>query len=351
VGKLVLDGISKSFGKVEVLKTVDLEVADGEFVVIVGPSGCGKSTLLRIIAGLEDQTTGRIEIGGHDVSVQPPAKRGIAMVFQTYALYPHLTVEGNMTQGLKQARTPKATIAERVAEAARILELEPLLARKPAQLSGGQRQRVAIGRAIVRHPDVFLFDEPLSNLDAALRNQVRFEIAELHLRLGATMVYVTHDQVEAMTLADRIIVLNEGVVQQVGRPSELYRQPANRFVATFIGSPRMNLLDGRAEAGTIMIDGVGRLPGNGAAGPVLAGVRPTGFEVVIGGDEGLAGSIAAEEYLGAESFLRVRLANDAVVTVQEHPDHHWEIGQDVRLKLRPGNLHLFDPDSGVRLAG
>ncbi len=298
MGKLVLEGISKRFGAVEVLKTVDLDVADGEFIVIVGPSGCGKSTLLRIIAGLSDQSTGKVLIGGQDVSSLPPSKRGIAMVFQSYALYPHLTVEGNLTLGLKQARTAASLIAERVAEAVRILALEPFLKRRPGELSGGQRQRVAIGRAIVRHPEVFLFDEPLSNLDAALRNQVRAEIADLHRRLGATMVYVTHDQVEAMTLA-----------------------------------------------------GSGRLPCTAAAnGAVTAGIRPNGFEVLPAGSDGLAGTLIGSEYLGAESFLRVRLTDGTVVTVHEHPDHGWLIDQPVTLRLRPGNLHLFDAESGLRIA-
>ncbi len=327
ISKLIIDGVSKRFGTTEVLKKIDLDVADGEFIVIVGPSGCGKSTLLRIIAGLEDQTAGRILIGGKDVSVAPPAKRGVAMVFQSYALYPHLSVEGNMTLGLRQAKTPTAVIAERLAEAVRILELEPYLKRKPAQLSGGQRQRVAIGRAIVRQPEVFLFDEPLSNLDAALRGQVRIELADLHRRLGATMVYVTHDQIEAMTLADRIVVMNEGIVQQIGSPSDLYRRPANTFVATFIGSPRMNILAGMAQGGRVEIANAGSLPADSAAiGAVTVGVRPNGFEVAAQG-EGLKGSLIGEEYLGAESYLHVRLGDGATAVVQVHPDHGWKPGQ------------------------
>ncbi len=311
MGKLVIEGVSKRFGATEVLKKIDLAVEDGEFMVIVGPSGCGKSTLLRIIAGLEDQSSGRVLIGGRDVSATPPSKRGVAMVFQSYALYPHLTVEGNMTLGLRQARTPKETIAQRLAEAVRILELDPYLKRKPAQLSGGQRQRVAIGRAIVRQPEVFLFDEPLSNLDAALRGQVRIEIADLHRRLGATMVYVTHDQIEAMTLADRIVVLNDGVLQQIGSPSDLYRRPANTFVATFIGSPRMNMLDGTAAGGRIDIAGAGSLPTETVArGPVTVGVRPNGFETLADGVEGLAGALVGEEYLGSESSFMCASATE-----------------------------------------
>jgi ABC-type sugar transport system ATPase subunit len=350
MGRVLLDGISKSFGSTQVLKNINLDVVSGEFAVIVGPSGCGKSTLLRIIAGLEDQTEGRVVIGERDVSAMPPSKRGIAMVFQSYALYPHLTVEGNMTLGLRQARTPANVIAERLAEAVRILELEPYLKRKPAQLSGGQRQRVAIGRAITRQPEVFLFDEPLSNLDAALRSQVRFEIADLHRRLKSTIVYVTHDQIEAMTLADRIVVVNAGVVQQVGTPAELYRTPANTFVATFIGSPRMNILAGRAAGGRVEIGGVGNLAtGSTASGAVTVGVRPNGFEAARAGGEGLAGVLVGQEYLGSESFLHVRLKNASMVVVQEHPDHGWKVDQELTLRPRAGSLHLFDAQTGLRV--
>ncbi|MGL4489678.1 MAG: ABC transporter ATP-binding protein, partial [Rhizobiaceae bacterium] len=243
MGSLTLQNIRKSFGKVEVLKGIDLEVKPGEFVIFVGPSGCGKSTLLRIIAGLEDGSEGKVLIDGEDVTLAAPAKRGIAMVFQTYALYPHLTVKDNMGLGLKQAGTPAAEISARVAKASGMLSLDDYLARRPAELSGGQRQRVAIGRALVREPKLFLFDEPLSNLDAALRVNTRLEIARLHRELDATMIYVTHDQVEAMTLADRIVVMNGGVVEQIGSPMELYNKPANKFVAGFIGSPQMNFID------------------------------------------------------------------------------------------------------------
>ncbi|TGV72761.1 ATP-binding cassette domain-containing protein, partial [Mesorhizobium sp. M00.F.Ca.ET.149.01.1.1] len=240
MGSLKIENVKKAFGPVEVLKGIDLQVNDGEFVVFVGPSGCGKSTLLRVIAGLEDSTSGHVLIDGADVSVTPPAKRGIAMVFQTYALYPHLTVKNNMALGLKQAGTPAAEIERRIKIASAMLSLEPYLERRPAELSGGQRQRVAIGRAVVREPKLFLFDEPLSNLDAALRVNTRLEIAQLHRRLKATMIYVTHDQVEAMTLADKIVVLNAGRIEQIGSPMELYNSPANEFVAGFIGSPKMN---------------------------------------------------------------------------------------------------------------
>jgi ABC-type sugar transport system ATPase subunit len=350
MGRLVLEEVSKSFGSTTVVKNLSLDVRDGEFVVIVGPSGCGKSTLLRIVAGLEEQSTGRVLIGDKDVSALPPAKRGIALVFQTYALYPHLTVEGNMTLGLRQARTPTALIAERLNEAVRVLALAPYLKRKPAQLSGGQRQRVAIGRAIVRHPEVFLFDEPLSNLDASLRNQVRIEISDLHRRLNATMLYVTHDQIEAMTLADRIVVLDGGVVQQVGTPADLYRRPANTFVAGFIGTPKMNMFPGSMTQAGILIEGAGSLPGgNGDGTAVTVGVRPNGLEVVASPADGLSATLEAIEYLGSESFLRFRLANGAMLIVQDHPDHPWRVDAQLSLRLRPGNLHLFDIEDGKRL--
>ncbi len=241
---VILKDIRKSFGAVEVIRNIDLSIEDGEFCVLVGPSGCGKSTLLRMISGLEEQSSGRIEIGGRDVSHAEPSERGIAMVFQNYALYPHLSVRENIGFGLSLARTPKAQIAAKVAEVAEVLQLTPYLDRKPKALSGGQRQRVAIGRAIARDPGVFLFDEPLSNLDAALRGEMRLELTELHARLGATMIYVTHDQVEAMTMADKIVVLNGGRIEQVGSPMDLYERPASPFVAGFIGSPRMNLFEG-----------------------------------------------------------------------------------------------------------
>jgi ABC-type sugar transport system ATPase subunit len=241
---LTLSGVTKSFGAVEVIKGVDLTVEAGEFCVFVGPSGCGKSTLLRMIAGLEEVTSGTISIAGQDVTWAEPSERGIAMVFQSYALYPHMTVRDNIGFGLSLAKRPKDEIAAKVGQAADLLQLTPLLDRKPKQLSGGQRQRVAIGRAIVRDPKVFLFDEPLSNLDAALRSQMRMELTDLHKRLGATMIYVTHDQVEAMTMADKIVVLNAGRIEQIGSPMDLYRAPATPFVAGFIGSPRMNLFTG-----------------------------------------------------------------------------------------------------------
>jgi multiple sugar transport system ATP-binding protein len=344
LGNLVLRNVTKSFQRTEVLKRVDFEVDNGEFVVIVGPSGCGKSTLLRIIAGLEQQTNGEILIGGNDVSMLAPARRGIAMVFQSYALYPHLTVEGNMTLGLKQARTKKEVIAARVAEAARILELGPYLKRRPGQLSGGQRQRVAIGRAITRHPEVFLFDEPLSNLDAALRNQVRVEIADLHKRLGATMIYVTHDQIEAMTLADRIVVMNDGLVQQIGTPAALYRRPENLFVAGFIGTPKINMLTGRLSDGCFAIEAGGELKvASTHAGEVTLAFRPADIKLHVSKADGaLSAEIVGMEYLGNLTYIRAALKNGTVVVVEEKPDHSWQAGQAVFVKIAPEGVHLFD---------
>jgi multiple sugar transport system ATP-binding protein len=293
MAELTLRNVCKSFGRTEVLSDIDLTFAHGEFVVFVGPSGCGKSTLLRIVAGLEEPTSGTVLIGGRDVSGLPPAKRGIAMVFQTYALYPHMTVFANMAYGLKLAGVRKQTIREQVRKAAKILDIESLVDRHPAELSGGQRQRVAIGRAIVRDPQIFLFDEPLSNLDAALRGQMRIEISDLHQRLNATMVYVTHDQVEAMTMADRIVVLNKGRMEQVGRPLDLYHRPRNLFVAGFLGAPQMNFLKGTCTAASdsgvvVAIEGVGDavIPVNGDESmigqTVTVGIRPHDISETVG---------------------------------------------------------------------
>src|SRR5688572_7987132 len=287
MGSLKLNAINKSFGNVAVLHDINLEVSDGEFVIFVGPSGCGKSTLLRIIAGLEDATAGSVLIDGVAVDNVPPAKRGIAMVFQTYALYPHLTVRDNMGLGLKQAGMPRPDIDARVGEATRMLSLEQFLRRRPAELSGGQRQRVAIGRAIVREPKLFLFDEPLSNLDAALRVNTRLEIARLHRELKATMIYVTHDQVEAMTLADKIVVLNQGRIEQVGSPMELYNSPQTVFVAGFIGSPQMNLIDATKL---------------GQSGAKTIGIRPEHIQVSKTSGE-WKGSVIHVEHLGADTII------------------------------------------------
>ena len=332
MGQLTLKSVTKSFGPVEVIKGVDLEVSDGEFCVFVGPSGCGKSTLLRIIAGLEDATSGDILIDGRRVNPTPPSEREIAMVFQSYALYPHLTVRDNMALGLKQAGTPKATIDERVQNASRMLSLDPLLARRPSELSGGQRQRVAIGRAIVRTPKLFLFDEPLSNLDAALRVNTRIEIARLHRALAATMIYVTHDQVEAMTLADKIVVLNAGRIEQVGAPMELYNSPANTFVAGFIGSPQMNFL----EAGAL-----------GAPGKTL-GIRPE--HLALSHETGaIPGTISHVEHLGGETNVYVRTDRHGLLTVRRFGEHQFGVDETVHLTPDPARAFHFG-DDGRRLA-
>ncbi len=324
---LKLEKVCKSFGPVKVLHDIDLTVEDGEFVVFVGPSGCGKSTLLRVIAGLEDATSGSVEIVGRDVTTTPPSKRGIAMVFQSYALYPHLTVRGNMELGLKQAKMPRSEIAERVAEASRMLSLDDYLDRRPAELSGGQRQRVAIGRAITREPDLFLFDEPLSNLDAALRMNTRIEIANLHRTIDSAMVYVTHDQIEAMTLADRIVVLRDGRVEQVGSPMDLYNDPDNQFVASFIGSPAMNFV----KAAAYGFD----------KGAVL-GVRPEYLTVVDSGR--LSGVVTHIERLGAETNLLVDLDTDDVLTVRLFGQYSFDVGQKVGVDFDDDKALFFSED-------
>lgn len=326
MGSLQLKSVRKSFGPVDVLKGIDLDVKDGEFVIFVGPSGCGKSTLLRIIAGLEDATSGNILIDGAEVSAVPPAKRGIAMVFQSYALYPHLSVKDNMGLGLKQAGAPKAEIEARTKKASGMLSLEKYLDRRPAELSGGQRQRVAIGRAIVREPKLFLFDEPLSNLDAALRVNTRLEIARLHRELKATMIYVTHDQVEAMTLADKIVVLDGGVIQQVGSPMELYNRPANLFVAGFIGSPAMNFIDagrlGRSDAKTI-------------------GIRPEHMTLSRESGE-WTGKIVHVEHLGADTIVYLDSENAGLLTARLFGEHHYEADEIVYATPNSGQLHRFN---------
>jgi multiple sugar transport system ATP-binding protein len=325
MSKVVLSGIRKSFGAVDVIKGIDLTVQSGEFCVFVGPSGCGKSTLLRIISGLEVQTDGRLEIAGQDVSGLEPSERGIAMVFQSYALYPHLTARENIGFGLSLAKLPKAEIAAKVGAAAEALQLTQLLDRKPKALSGGQRQRVAIGRAIVRDPKVFLFDEPLSNLDASLRTQMRMELTELHAKLGATMIYVTHDQVEAMTMADKIVVLNGGTIEQVGTPMELYDHPATPFVAGFIGSPRMNLLTGDAAR---------------AFGCGTYGIRPE--HLTLSGGDGLwQGTVRHVERLGADAI--VHLATDSVgpLTARAPGDTPLHPGETVFATPMRGRDHRF----------
>ncbi|MBD8066612.1 sn-glycerol-3-phosphate ABC transporter ATP-binding protein UgpC [Devosia sp. PTR5] len=326
---MALRNVRKSFGGLEVIHGVNLEVPSGELVVFVGPSGCGKSTLLRMIAGLEDISGGDVLIGGQMVNEVPPSGRGIAMVFQSYALYPHMSVYDNIAFGLRNIRTPEPEVARRVSEAARILQLEPLLQRLPRALSGGQRQRVAIGRAIVREPKVFLFDEPLSNLDAALRAQTRIEIARLHQTLGATMIYVTHDQIEAMTLADRVVVLNGGRIEQVGTPLDLYDRPDNVFVAGFIGSPRMNFLPAAALAG-----GVG-------ADASLVGIRPEHLKPARLEEATLGGTVEIVEQLGEHMLAYVRVG-DQLVVVKTDRQHEITLAQELPMTFEARHIHRFD---------
>jgi multiple sugar transport system ATP-binding protein len=331
VGSLQLKSIRKAYGSHEVLKGIDLEVKDGEFVIFVGPSGCGKSTLLRTIAGLEDATSGSVQIDGTEVGHVAPAKRGIAMVFQSYALYPHLSVKDNMGLGLKQAGKPKAEIEDKVSKAASMLSLDPYLARRPAELSGGQRQRVAIGRAIVREPKLFLFDEPLSNLDAALRVNTRLEIARLHRSLKATMIYVTHDQVEAMTLADKIVVLNAGQIEQIGSPMDLYNRPANIFVAGFIGSPQMNFIDGA------------RL---GDASAKTIGIRPE--HMALSRESGdWKGKVAHVEHLGADTIVYIDSEHVGTITVRLFGEHRYAPDDIVYATPMVGAMHRFGADDRV----
>jgi len=341
----------KSFGTTEVLKGVSIDVADGEFTVIVGPSGCGKSTLLRSVAGLEELTGGSIVIGERDVTDLPPSERGIAMVFQSYALYPHLTVRENMAFGLKIAKAAKSEIDEAVRRAAEILNIEALLDRKPAALSGGQRQRVAIGRAIVRQPQIFLFDEPLSNLDADLRVRMRYEFASLHRQLGTTTLYVTHDQVEAMTLADRIIVLRDGRIEQVGTPRELYERPANIFVAQFLGTPRMNILAATVAEGGRATLGDGRsialpprAPPLAAGTPLSIGIRPE--DIIIGAaPDALPFTIRFIERLGGLATLHLGTRDgDEPIACQLRDDGNFAEGGTVFASLPPVWLHLFGAD-------
>ncbi|TBB31511.1 ABC transporter ATP-binding protein [Rhizobium ruizarguesonis] len=366
---LELRQINKNYGAYHALRGIDLSVAQGEFIVMVGPSGCGKSTLLKSIAGLEEISSGQILINGRDVSNQEPGDRGIAMVFQSYALYPHMTVAENMGFGLRMAKRPKAEIEAAVARAAKILRITDQLEKRPKQLSGGQRQRVAIGRAITRSPDVFLFDEPLSNLDAALRTQMRVELSSLHAELGATMVYVTHDQVEAMTMASRIVVLNQGVIEQVGSPLELYRNPDNLFVAGFLGAPRMNFLGvtvDEVSGRNITVSAPGLVPvtvelaeatvlPKGAS--LTLGVRPENISMVADGAQGGAinGQVRLVEHLGRETILYIDAGNlrtiasesgTGNITVQLSYVAPFAAHQNVALKLDASELYLFSPDGG-----
>ncbi|WP_299908523.1 sn-glycerol-3-phosphate ABC transporter ATP-binding protein UgpC [uncultured Paracoccus sp.] len=347
-----LKNVRKSFGATDVIKGVDLEIEDGEFTVFVGPSGCGKSTLLRMISGLEDISSGTLEIDGKVVNDIQPADRGIAMVFQSYAIFPHMTVRENMGFGLTIARASKAEKEAKVQEAARILQMEHLLDRRPSQLSGGQRQRVAIGRAIVRKPKVFLFDEPLSNLDAALRMDMRLEIGKLHQQLGASMIYVTHDQVEAMTLADKIVVLKDGAVQQVGSPMDLYHRPANRFVAGFLGSPKMNFIpvdvvqtgDGQAQVQSASLEPIS-VPmahaGVTAGGKAALGLRPQYLKPADPARAMLHGKVALTERLGTETVVDVTLRDGSQIIAAIAEDRVMRPGEEVGFDFDPASTHLF----------
>lgn len=353
---LQLTNINKHYGRVHVLKDVSLEVEQGEFVVFVGPSGCGKSTLLRTIAGLEEATSGELFIEGQRVNDVDASNRGVAMVFQSYALYPHMTVRENLSFGLENIRMPKAEIKDRVGRAASLLQIDALLERRPKELSGGQRQRVAIGRAITRDPKIFLFDEPLSNLDAELRVKMRLEITQLHDRLKNTMIYVTHDQIEAMTMADKIVVLRAGVVEQVGAPLDLYNDPRNIFVAGFIGSPRMNFIRGAlrdsAEGAVFVGEALAPyiVPAQGASGTnrnVTLGVRPEHFEIV-GGEGGWVVKVLVVEHYGASSYIHGKLPDGTELLVHQDGQSTLNRGELLRVLPRRNQCHLFD-ENGLRL--
>ncbi|ESY70424.1 MAG: sn-glycerol-3-phosphate import ATP-binding protein UgpC [Mesorhizobium sp.] len=354
MASITIRGVKKNYAKTQVVHGVDLDIASGEFVVILGPSGCGKSTLLRMIAGLEDISGGEIAIDGTVVNRLEPRERGCAMVFQNYALYPHMSVAQNIGYSLKVAGVPAAERTQRIQAVARTLELEQLLDRKPMALSGGQRQRVAMGRAMIREPKVFLFDEPLSNLDAKLRVQMRSEIRKLHRRLNATSVFVTHDQVEAMTLADRLVVMNGGRVEQVGTPGEIYTRPASRFVATFVGAPAMNMLEGTVELdGLSLLDGSRRLTMARAGLPVgtkvAMGIRPEAVRLVAPGTTGsLKASVDLVEELGAGRVIYVDL-DGAPFSVMTSEAVHPEPGSTVGLMLSPNDMHFFSSETGTRL--
>jgi multiple sugar transport system ATP-binding protein len=350
-----------SFGQLKVLQDLDLEVEEGEFIVLLGPSGCGKSTLLNAIAGLLDINAGQVWIDGKNVTWAEPKDRGIGMVFQSYALYPRMTAEGNLSFGLKMARVPRDEIARRIAKAADLLQIKPLLQRRPAELSGGQRQRVAIGRALVRDVDVFLFDEPLSNLDAKLRTELRVELKKLHNQLGSTMIYVTHDQIEALTLADRIAVMHSGVIQQLASPKEIYRRPVNRFVAGFVGSPAMNFVEGKlarangAAALRLTTGETVNLDGYAFAGqpedgrPVVLGVRPEQLELkAADGPSSLPIEVSLIDPMGADSLLWGSVASETV-SVRIGPDDVYTPGEKVQAWFLPDHASLFDAETGDRI--
>ncbi|WP_460110263.1 ABC transporter ATP-binding protein [Pseudomonas sp. S3_H04] len=351
--KLKLDNVNKQLGGARILRDINLEIAAGEFVVFVGPSGCGKSTLLRLIAGLDSICAGDLLIDGRRVNDLEPRERGVGMVFQSYALYPHMSVYDNISFGLKLAKTEKSSLRERVLKTAQILQLDKLLQRKPKELSGGQRQRVAMGRAMAREPDILLFDEPLSNLDASLRVQMRNEIARLHARLGSTVIYVTHDQVEAMTLADKIVVLNGGHIEQVGSPRELYERPASSFVAGFLGSPRMNFLPARLHAPgeTSLVDtpvlGMATLPFDSsklaADASLSLGVRPEHLSLKAApGSAGVV--VTGVEYLGSETYVHLDTGQDEPLICRCEVNAGWQTGDRVELQLDIDKIHLFDTD-------
>ncbi len=346
---LQLKSVIKRYGSVEVIHGIDLEIKSGEFCVFVGPSGCGKSTLLRMISGLEGITGGDVVIDGSVVNHVPAAQRELAMVFQSYALYPHMSVRGNLSFGLENLKMPKAEISRRVEEAARMLRIEAYLNRRPGQLSGGQRQRVAIGRAVVREPKIFLFDEPLSNLDAELRVTMRREIGNLHRRLGNTMIYVTHDQVEAMTMADKIAVLRDGRLEQFGTPLELFNNPDNRFVAGFIGSPAMNFLKGEIAEGGVALAARGHIPlgprsGVGQGDAIELGIRPRDISIAKTG--GVKGEVTEVEQLGSESYIFVTLPSGEPLVIHQAGQTDIAIGQTVAVKLAPEAVHIFRADTG-----
>ncbi len=342
MGAITLKSVEKWFGEVQVIKGIDLTIENGEFVVFVGPSGCGKSTLLRMIGGLEEISRGQLLIDDKDVTSDPPAKRGLTMVFQSYALYPHMSVRDNMGFSLKTAGAPAAEIREKVDAAAKVLKLEPFLDRRPKALSGGQRQRVAIGRSIVRDPTAFLFDEPLSNLDAALRVEMRYEIAKLHQSLAATMIYVTHDQIEAMTLANRIVVLEAGVIAQVGSPRDLYESPANLFVAQFIGSPKMNVMPCRTEGGHFHLEGGrgGTFTGDHSATQV--GIRPEHIQILPEGEGQCDVTVDVLEYLGADTFVIADGGPLGQITIREEGDAVHKPGDRIGLGFAEAHTHFFD---------
>jgi multiple sugar transport system ATP-binding protein len=341
MGSIKLQAVEKWFDDLQVIKGIDLEIVDGEFIILVGPSGCGKSTLLRMIGGLEDTSRGSIILDGADVTEQPPSKRGLSMVFQSYALYPHMTVRENMGFSLKVAGTQKEEIDHKVGEAAQILKLDDLLDRRPKDLSGGQRQRVAIGRSIVRAPTAFLFDEPLSNLDASLRVEMRLELARLHQTLKTTMVYVTHDQVEAMTLADRIVVLESGQVAQIGTPKQLYEQPANLFVAQFVGSPKMNIFKNSAAESIVKNKEFLKLLNKNREAANI-GVRPEHFILERGHKNGFFGLVSVVEYLGADCFVFIDCGDLGTLNVRVEGSEQYAIDEEVSVNPLLEHLHFFD---------